>query len=250
MERKVVFWKRFAYKESGYKVLEICDDGTALLRTFENQKDEDWLYKEVDQDETPLQGKILIEHVDFGEDGKIKAEALPNKVKTMETYELKDFASARDRVQTRQNLSLSTLKEDYHSILVLEPSSIPEHIKNLLPDTTFPIIKFRYENDNGVLLRKEKPRRLETRFIPELNETIYFYLDTGQENLTTTGDNIFSIDTKHCEPGFCETDFDAYIQDMVKDMKANLKQYHDLFVRQRNRMAMLDTDVIGDLYPR
>lgn len=250
MDSKVVFWKRYKFEETGFNVLEICEDGTALDRRFEKQDENHWLYKEVRRDAHQLKGKILIEQIDFGDDGKINESDLAKSIKTVETYELSQWSEARDRAQTRQNLTIESLKEDFHSVIDIEESSVPSSLKQHLPHLNFPIIKFRYENEMGVIMRKAKPRRIETRFVPEINETIYFYLDAGQENLTTTGDNIFSIDTKHCEPDFCESDFDAYIIKMIQEMKNDPKTYHEMFVTQRNRMAMLDTDVIGDLYPR
>ncbi len=250
MEAKMVHWQRYCYDEHGFRLLEVFENGRVMVRHFVKREDEFHLYKETRREDFHVQGNIEVEKVDFGNDGKLHEKELLKHVETIRQYPLEEWTEARTHVLRLQDESASHLSHDYHSLLHLDEDSLSNELKDTLTRRHFPIVKFRFENKGGMLFREEYPERLEIRFGPELNERLYFYLHTRQQHLTTTGDNLFALHTKHCAADFCETDYEGYIDAMIEEVRNHPRRYHDLITKQRDRRAMIETDETGDLYPR
>ncbi len=250
MEAKMVHWQRFHYDEHGFELLEVFEDGKIMVRRFQKRDDDTRFYKETKREDFTAHGKIVVEKADFGREGKIQDKELSQKVETVKEYPLEEWQEARKHVQKLQDDSADSVTHDYHSLLLVEGENLSTELKDMLVGRVFPIMKFRFENRGGTLYKETYPERLEIRFLPELNERLYFYLHAKQQHLTTTGDNLFALHTKHCDADFCETDFKDYIESMLEEIRNQPVRYHDLITKQRDRRAMIETDDIGDLYPR
>ena len=250
MEKRLVHWQRYDYDETGFNYLQIYEDGTLIDRRFQKKTAAPYLYVEEKRDERKLKAAIVIERLDFPTPGKHQEEDIATHIEKVQTFPVEEWPSARKEAERYQDDSKEDMSVDYHSLLVIEKEDLPKRLPVVLTRTMFPIVKFRIEKEEGVVLRKKDPERLAVRFVPELNEHLYFYLHAKEKHLATTGDRLFALHTRQCEEGFCETDFVTYVDNMVKNISEDPERYHDLMVRQRNRRAMIDTDETGDLYPR
>ncbi len=250
MEPKIVYWRRYDFNDHGYKLVEVFENGKVLDRSFKALNDARMMFRETDQSTHEVEGDILIERVDFTNDGRLPVNDVKEQSETMKTYALSDWQKARRDAEKLQDDSVDNMRHDYHSLLEIDKAALPEHLQAIVEKTAFPIVKFRYEKEGKTLIRKRYPERLEVRFVPEINERIYFDLLTETNHLTTTGDNIFAIHTQDCKTDFCVTDFEDYIANMLKNMKENPEHYHDLILKQRERRVQIDTEEMGDLYPR
>ncbi len=250
MEKRLVHWQRYNHDEKGFNYLEIHEDGSLIDRRFQKRTGVPHLYEETDRLEKDIDAEIVIEKLNFPTPGKHEEKDIADHVEKMKTFPVEEWQSARGEAERYQDGSEEDMSVDYHSLLVIGKEDLPDHLQAALFRTMFPIVKFRIEKEEGVVFRKKDPERLAVRFVPELNERLYFYLYAKEKHLSTTGDALFALHTQQCEEGFCETDFEGYVDNMVQAISADLGRYHDLIVTQRNRRAMIDTDDTGDLYPR
>lgn len=250
MEKRLVHWQRYNHDETGFGYLEIFEDGNIIDRHYQKRTDDPHRYQETKKNSWEGKASIVIEKLAFPAAGKHDEEEVPAHVEKVKTFPVEEWPLARKEAERYQDHSEDDLRIDYHSVLVIEEQSLPEHLRGVLSRTMFPIVKFRIEREEGVVIRKKDPERLAVRFVPELNEHLYFYLHAKEKHLATTGDALFALHTQQCEEGFCESDFEGYVADMVRVISEDPERYHDLMVKQRNRRAMIDTDDIGDLYPR
>ncbi len=250
MEKRMVHWQRYNHDEEGFNYLEIHEDGTLFDRRFEKSAGDPHIYDETERKEWRPAASIIIERLDFPVPGKHKEEDVAAHTEKVKAFPVEEWQTARREADRHQDGSEDDMRVDFHSLLVIEKADLPPHLQEVLKRTMYPIVKFRIEKEEGVVLRKKDPERLAVRFVPELNEHLYFYLHAKEKHLATTGDRLFALHTQQCEEGFCETDFEGYVESMVQAISADPERYHDLMVRQRNRRAMIDTDETGDLYPR
>ncbi len=250
MEKRMLHWQRYNLDETGFNYVEIYEDGEVRDRRFKKRHDKPYLYDEVETDTTQVDANILIEKLSIPQEGKITESEVQSCLETVERFPASEWASAREMVERLQSESQQDLRVDYHSLLEFDRQALPEALRKEVERTKLPIVPFRVEHQDGIFVRKEEPERLSIRFVPELNERLYFYLHAREKHLSTTGDRLFALHTQQCEEGFCEADFESYVEDMVRAFTEDPERYHDLIVKQRNRRAMIDTDEIGDLYPR
>ncbi|MFP4078701.1 MAG: hypothetical protein ACLFUQ_06120 [Candidatus Izemoplasmataceae bacterium] len=250
MEPKIVYWKRYGFNDYGFSLVEIFEDGHLLDRSFKALNDARMMFRETKSETHEIEGEILVERVDFTDEGRLHVHEVDDHAETMKTYPLDDWQKARRDVEKLQDDSINNMRHDYDSLIQIKKSTLPEHLQSVVEGDHFPIVKFRYEKEGKTLIRKRYPERLEIRFVPEINERLYFDLLTETNHLTTTGDNIFAIHTQDCEKDFCVTDFEDYIATMLKKISDNPDHYHDLILKQRERRVKIDTEEMGDLYPR
>lgn len=250
MEPKIVHWQRYDFNDYGFSLVEIFEDGRILDRSFKALNDGRMMFEEKRNEKHELKGEIVVERVDFTDEGRLPVDEVEDHAETMKTYSLEQWQKARRDIEKLQDDSIDNMRHDYDSLLVIDRGSLPDDLKKVVTKDDFPIVKFRYDKEGKTLVRKRYPERLEVRFVPEINERIYFDLLTENNHLTTTGDNIFAIHTQDCKADFCVTDFEDYIATMLRNMKENPNYYHDLILKQRERRVQIDTEEMGDLYPR
>ena len=250
METKIVFWKQYDVDEDTFSLLEVFEDGRVLDRSFKAQKKGRRLFDETNRKSYTLNAEILIEKIEFDKDGKLEVNKFDKNTEIYQTFTLNQWQKARKVIEKLQDDTIENMCVDYHSIIHLKKDTLPEHLRKLLNKKHFTIVNFRYEKEGSTLIKKRYPERLETRFVPQINERIYFDLLTENNHLTTTGDNIFALHTQDCEKDFCVTDFEDYIANMLKKIKDNPKHYQALFMKQRTRRVEIDTEQTGDLFPR
>jgi len=250
MEQKIVYWKQYDIHEDTFSLVEVFEDGHVLDRSFEAEKKGLKRFTETNRETHDLNGSIHIEKITFDKEGKLDVDRFDNSTEVHKTFKTDEWQTARKEVEKLQDDTIEDMQIDYHSVLCIEEKGVPEKLLKLFGGTKFVIVNFRYEKQGSTLVKKRYPERLETRFVPEINERIYFDLHTESNHLTTTGDNIFALHTQDCEKDFCVSDFEDYISIMLKKIKDNPKYYQDLIMKQRNRRVEIDTEQTGDLFPR
>jgi len=250
MEPKIVYWKQYDIHEDTFSLVEVFEDGHVLDRSFKAEKKGLKSYSEEGRETHDLHGNIHIEKITFAKEGKLDVDKFDNSTEVHKTFKTDEWQKARKDVESLQDDTIEDMQVDYHSILAIDEKGVSEKLLKLFGGTKFVIVNFRYEKQGSTLVKKRYPERLETRFVPEINERIYFDLHTENNHLTTTGDNIFALHTQDCEKDFCVSDFEDYISIMLKKIKDNPKYYQDLIMKQRNRRVEIDTEQTGDLFPR
>jgi hypothetical protein len=250
MQKKIVYWKTYNQSETGYTLVEIYEDGTLLKRRFEKNQKDPFTYKELSSTPCDSKGEIVLEQITFDEASKVSKHHLPENLKRLETYALKDWKDARKKIRSLQKEALDNLSIDYHTVLKLDQESICDDIRDELDRFEFPIVKYRVVSDGDYLKRKKYPEQLSIEFFPSLNEKLYFHHIPENKHLNMSGDNLFALDTTYTEGIEDEEHFWTYIHEMLNKVSVNLKHYQTLITKQRERRAMLETDVLGDLYPR
>jgi len=250
MQRRIVYWKRHSYSESGFDLVEFFEDGQILKRRFERDKDNTTLYKETQNQVVTAKGQIVIEKVTFDQDGHLKKAELSKHTEALETYAPEDWQKARKKVRKLQEKVKDDLTTDYHSLLKLEENSIPEETLKLTDRTQFPIVKYRVRSDKETLMRKEAPEQVSVEFIPVLNEKLYFHYIPKTKHCNVSGTELFALETYDCKNNTTEEEFWDFMDSVLKKVHGNEEKYRALIDAQREQRAMHETDVLGDLYPR
>lgn len=250
MQKKVVYWKTYNQTEKGYTLVEIYEDGTLLKRRFERNQKDPFTYKELQATPCDSKGEIVLEKITFDDAFKVSKHHLPENLEQLESFKLDEWKNARKHVRTMQKEVLDSLSVDYHTVLRLDPESICDEIREILDRFDFPIVKYRVVSDGDYLKRKKYPEQLSIEFMPSLNEKLYFHHIPENKHFNMSGDNLFALDTTYTESTQDEEGFWNYIHEMLNKVSINLSHYQTLITKQRERRAMLETDVLGDLYPR
>ncbi len=250
MRPKIVYWKRFNYRESGFDLAEIFEDGKLVIRKFINHKNDEQYYEEVDVKTIDLQGEIRIEKVEFGNEDFLSKTDLLKRISVTETFDIAEWETARETIRQLQKDTIDQLDIDYHSMLVLDENLFPEEVRAQFERFDYPIVKFRFNFDKEKIKRLEYPEKISIEFIPELNEKLYFHHFPQNNLLTMTGDDLFALHTEYHEEKITDETFLDYIFKMTDNIAKNKRYYRELVNKQRERRAMLETDIIGDLYPR
>ncbi|GEM_PF-747239 len=251
MIKKTLFWQRSNYTETGFDLVEVFEDGTMVKKNFEHRSGPKRFYEEIKLDKYQLNAAIVIESLKLAEDGKLAISELDDNLQEIERYELRDWKAAREQVLKLQSQSKNDLSVDYHSVLVIdEPEKAPADTPKLMGEYRYPIVPLRVVKQNGNLVRKENPEQLSIEFVPTINEQLYFHNIPENNHVNMTGDNLFALDVKTTDRPYDYSAFLDYIQKMLDKVEANIQHYHDLIISQRERRAMLETDEMGDLYPR
>ncbi len=250
MEKKRIHWKRYNHAETGFKLIEVMEDGEIVKRTHGECHDEDKFYCEKDRETFDAGKEIRLDKVDFGKDHKLEKDDIADAVKVLETFEPGDWQAARERVKQFQKEVEDDLSTDYHTLLVLDADKLDAETNEVLKETKFPIVLCRYKRKNSTMIRVKHPDEVRVEYVAALDEKLYFHHHPESKHLNMTGDDLFALHAVYYKDEDTENVFDRYVDDMLKDVHDNIKYYRRLIDQQRNRRAMHDTDMTGDLYPK
>ena len=250
MKARVVYWKRHDYTENGFKLIEVLENGTIIRRTFAKSNNKQMIFNETHREDYQAKGSIAVEKIDFGSDGQLKKSSCEDKISVVSSFDLSDWETAKQTVLNYQKETEDNLNIDYHTMLYLEKDSVLTFLKQGLKRYDFPIIKFRFNYDADYFKREKYPEKLEIVFVPLLNEKLYFHYFPESDHLSMTGDDLFALDIRECSEKVPCVSFLDYVDEKIEAVNNNPKYYQTLINKQRERRAMLDTDVTGDLYPR
>ncbi len=251
MERNVVYWERQHYSENGFTLIEVLEDGTLNQRKFLRQDGDyrEHCFEESQCETLNLNGKIIVQKVKFDEKGILSKDALDNNVEDVATFNVEDWQAARKKVRELQKKAADDLSSDYRSILYLDSDLAYKQIKKS-KDDYFPIIPCRVKVTNGTLKREKHPEQMFAIYVPVLNEVLYFHHMPKHNHISITGDQLFALDTKITEKPLDEEAFLTYIYEKKHEIEQNDKYYRDLIDSQREKRAFMETETIGDLFPR
>ncbi len=250
MYPKIVYWKRFNYTEVGYKLIEVSENGQLLQRTFKRNTKNEEFFEELESKTIQLKGKINLEKIQLDSDYCVLKSEFKNRLELLSTYSLDQWTDARDRVVQLQNDSENDLTVDYHTVLVIDPASMNDELSEQFERFEFPIVKFRFNFNDDCFQRRKYAAYSAVEFSPTINEKLYFHYIPESQYLTMTGDDLFALHTETVKDRLSEEGFVKYIQTRKADVEKNNTFYRTLIIQQRERRAMLETEVIGDLYPR
>lgn len=99
MQKRIVYWKRHSYSELGFDLVEFFEDGQILRRRFEKDKDNNKIYKEIQNQIVTAKGIISIEKVTFDQDGQLKKKELTKHTEPLDTYPPEDWQKARKKLE-------------------------------------------------------------------------------------------------------------------------------------------------------
>lgn len=252
MKRKRLYSERLHYNEQGFDVIDVCEDGTVLTRHFvkTSKSGHYHTYKETERSSFKPEGKIRIDKVDFSNEPKIRKTEFENHLTTIATFTLDEWKEARKQVVELQKETEDDLTVDYQSVLELDESSVKERIPSPSNKKAFTIVSVRATMHYATIERTKHPEQLAFVYIPELNENLYINHIPGHKHITVTGDNLFALETRQTDETLSDDDFWRTVETIEAQIVENLEYYRSLINKQRERRAAIDTDAIGDLYPR
>ncbi len=247
--KKTVYWKRFDYRESGFKLVEILEDATLIETIYEHRGGDPEDYEAITKNTKQLSGDIVIEKLDI-KNSSLPLSDMKKHLSETQTFAISDWSKARQAINDLQKESHDDLTVDYHSVLRLKDVKADGDVPALAGQYQYPIVPLRVVKENGTVVRKKHPEQLSIEFIPEINEHLYFHNMPGNSHVNMTGDDLFALDVKETDQPYDYEQFLNYIHTMLQTVRENLTHYKELIEKQRERRAMLETDEMGDLYPR
>ncbi len=250
MKAKIVFWKRFNYTESGYELIELYENGEIVYRKFKRNTLNEEYFDETSNQSLVITGQIKLEKIQLDANYCVHKNEVANRIETIAEFAIEDWKNARNEVLKLQKDSETDLTIDYHTVLHVDSDSLESSLVTQFERFDYPIIKFRFDFNDDCFQRRKKASYSAIEFSPSLNERLYFHYIPENRYLTMTGDDLFALHTKYSEEDLNEDSFYDYVDKLKKDVEKNRKYYRSLIVQQRERRAMLETDIIGDLYPR
>ena len=250
MQVKTVYWKRFNYTEMGFSLIEVFENGKMVLRKFKRNTQNEEYFDEISSKKVTLKGRIKLEKIRLDADYCVQKSDFTNRLEVIGEYSLENWEEARNAVLNHQQASEDDLTIDYHTVLAVESDSIQDDLQSEFERFEYPIVKFRFNFNEDCFQRRKHAAYSAIEFSPTLNERLYFHYIPENRYLTMTGDDLFALHTKYSESSLTEEGFNAYVEKMKDDVEKKRKYYRSLIIQQRERRAMLETDVIGDLYPR
>ncbi len=250
MRPRLIHWERKNYRSNEFDLIEFYENGEVLKRTFQKQVKDYVYYEETLKETYQIKGKIRLDKVTFDEHQKLQNIDLIKNKQEIKNFEVEHWEEAQEYIRKLHDDTVHDLTTDYRLVFVVDKESQTD--ENPLPKERkeFQITYFRAVTTTQYIHRLENPENLAIIFVPELNESLYFHYIPEANHITLTGDNLFALSTKVVKNKLNEYEFFETVQDMLKDVKENIKYYHMLIIKQRDRRAMLETDVMGDLYPR
>jgi hypothetical protein len=250
MRPRLIHWERKNYQTNQFDLIEFYEHGEVLKRTFKKQVKDYVYYAEVNKESFMVKGNIRLDKVTFNEDQKLLNKDLIHNKEEVEHFALEDWEKAEKTIRKLQDDTAKDLTVDYRLVFVVDTDSITGD--NPLPKERreYQITFFRAITTTKYIFRLENPENLAIIFVPELNESLYFHYIPDANHITMTGDNLFALSTRVVKEKLNEYEFFETVQDMLEDVHSDVKYYHTLIVKQRDRRAMLETDIMGDLYPR
>ncbi len=251
MNASIVFWQRQNYSEKGFTLIEISEDAKLYKRVFKNFAGDykDLCFEEKDCETKELDATIEIRKVDFGDDSRIKKDDIYTKSEVVKTFDANAWQDARDYVRKMQEDVKENEQVDYFSDIVFDKDVLSSYINGDVK-ARHTIVPLRVENENNHFKREIDADQFAVIYVPVINEKIYFHHTLTTNHVSVTGDNLFDLDTKATHANLEEGSLLEYIETIRNDIENNPDRYRKLITQQRKRRAMVDTDVIGDLFPR
>jgi hypothetical protein len=251
MNASIVFWQRQNYSEKGFTLIEISEDAKLYKRVFKNFAGDykDLCFEEKDCETKALDATIEIRKVDFGKDSRIKKEDIHTKSEVIKTFDSNKWQEARDYVRKMQDKVKDNEHMDYFSDIVFDKNVLSTYINGEVK-ARHTIVPLRVDNENSHFKREIDADQFAVIYVPVINEKIYFHHTLTTNHVSVTGDNLFDLDTEATHANLDEESLLEYIETIRKDIEDNPDHYRKLITQQRKRRAMVDTDVIGDLFPR
>jgi hypothetical protein len=251
MNASIVYWQRQNYSEKGFTLIEISEDAKLYKRVFKNFAGDykDLCFEEKDCETKTLDGTIEIRKVDFGKDSKIKKADIYSSSEVIKTFDASQWQEARTHVRHLQNEVKENIHIDYFSDIVFDDKVLSNYINGEVK-AQHTIVPLRVDNENSHFKREIDADQFAVIYVPVINEKIYFHHTLSTNHVSVTGDNLFDLDTKATHANLEEESLLEYIETIRSDIEDNPDHYRKLITQQRKRRAMVDTDVIGDLFPR
>lgn len=250
MKPRVLTSERIKYNANGYELVRLYEDGTVLHTSYEHNKNDYASFHETNKKEYQVNGKLLLQEVTFDDDNKRKNTDLGKHTKTLKKFNEKDYTKAHEELIKLQKETHDNLSVDYRLLFELDEKSVKEDVPIPKEVKTYPVTYFRATTNIAEIERKKYPENLAIRFVPTMNESLYFHYIPNNDHITMTGDNLFALATRHVKTKLSEQQFVDYVDAMVDEVENHAEYYHSLIKFQRNRRASLETDEAGDLYPR
>jgi hypothetical protein len=250
MQPRVIHWERKNYSNNQFDLIEFYETGEVVKRTFQKQVEDFVSYEEKDKKTFQVQGHIRLDKVMFDENHKLLNKDLSKNKQEIKTFESSEWENAEEYIRQLQDETSDDLSTDFRLVFVVNQESLSNDVPLPKERKEYQITYFRAVTTTQYIHRLKHPENLAIIFIPELNESLYFHYIPDNDHITLTGDNLFALNTKIVDHKLNEYTFYETVIDMLKEIKNNIQYYHTLIIKQRDRRAMLETDVMGDLYPR
>ncbi len=249
MKPRVLHWERRNYHEDGFDLVELYEDGTVMVRTFERDTDAFEHFNETDRKESTIDGTIHIERIPFGKDGTLKKTELAQVAKREESFPVAKWKEARKRIREMQGTCALDQSCDCRSILEVDQDTIDGAPLSSVRKT-YPVQFVRAFINVTTIRRNPNPDMDTTIFVPTMNEVLFFHYVPETRHYTITGDGLFPVETGTTDNALDEDGFNDFVAEKAKNIESNHTHYRQLINRQRERRAMIETDEAGDLYPR
>ena len=250
MKPRVLKSERIKYNANGYELVRLYEDGTVLHNSYEHNKNDYASFHVTDSKKYQVKGTLLLQEVTFDENNKRKNNELKKHTKTLKKFSEKDYVKAHEELVQLHKDTLENLDVDYRLIFELDLDSVKKDVPIPKEVKTYPVTYFRATTNIAEIERKKHPENLAIRFVPTMNESLYFHYIPNNDHITMTGDNLFALATRHVKTKLSEQQFVEYVDAMVDEVENHAEYYHSLIKYQRNRRASLETDEAGDLYAR
>lgn len=250
MKPRLLYKNRLNYTAGEFELVRLYEDGTVLQNHYTHNQDYLSSYRETNEQSFEVKGTILLQEVQFDQNNKRKNTDLSNHIKTIQSFKEKDYVKAHQALMKYHSDTIEDLSIDYRLMFELDLDSLTKDTPIPKAVKTYPITYFRATTNVSEIERKKHPENLAIRFIPTMNESLYFHYIPANDHITMTGDDLFALATRQVDKKLSEQEFVDYIDEMIQEVKANESYYLSLIVSQRKRRASLETDEMGDLYPR
>ncbi|MCF7926444.1 MAG: hypothetical protein K9L74_02545 [Candidatus Izimaplasma sp.] len=247
MKPRLIYKKRSNHSSRGFELVRLYENGNVLQKKYKHSYTK---YQETDSKTFHVKGTIVLEEIHFDKDNKRKTTELLNHVKELKTFKEKEYEKAHKELTKLHEETEANLSVDYRLMFVLDTSSLTEEIEIPKEVKTYPITFLRATTSVSVIERKKNPENLAIRFVPIINENLYFHYIPNNDHITMTGDNLFALATRNVDKKLSEQEFVDYVDGMVEEVKDKEEYYVSLIKSQRQRIAALETKEMGDLYPR
>lgn len=251
MNASIVFWQRQNYSEKGFTLIEISEDAKLYKRVFKNFAGDykDLCFEEKDCETKDLDATIEIRKVEFGDDSRIEKDDIYTKSEVVKTFTADKWQDARTYVRDMQDEVKTNEHVDYFSDIVFDKDVLSSYINGDFK-ARHTVVPLRVDNQNSHFKREIDADQFAVIYVPVINEKIYFHHTLTTNHVSVTGDNLFDLDTKATHANLEEGSLLEYIETIRNDIESDPNRYRKLITQQRKRRAMVDTDVIGDLFPR
>lgn len=250
MKPRLLYKNRLKYTAGEFELVRLYEDGTVLQNHYTHNQDYLSSYRETNELSFQVKGTILLQEVTFDKDHKRKNTDLLKHTKTIDSFSEKDYIKAHQALMKYHDETLDNLSVDYRLMFELDFDSLTEETPIPKEVKTYPITYFRATTNVSEIERKKHPENLAIRFVPTMNESLYFHYIPANDHITMTGDELFALATRQVDKKLSEQEFVDFIDEMVQEVKEKESYYLSLIVSQRKRRASLETDEMGDLYPR